>query len=229
MLAHIKSWKTNPMPSWCLSIFYWLLWSDSLFHGSTRYFIQYNSVWFDWAAVPSLLTLWVRPRLLQPHCVVVPLRWHLDHYLSPSPSSCCLHVFVPLFSLSALSPHPHGSPRLSTALSLSLTLSSSISQLLSGVSVSARQGVPGVTLRGNELLITSQETRHSTPTPPPSPHPMKHTRTKKNKKPTQLSYAQPTKRNSIGEAGQRGRGADEKSLEKLLQALINNHQTSKIK
>lgn len=117
MLAHIKSWKTNPMPSWCLSIFYWLLRSDSLFHGSTRYFIQYNSVWFDWAAAPSLLTLWARPRLLQPHCVVVPLRWHLDHCLSPSPSSCCLYVFVPLFSLSALSPRPHGSPRLLTALS----------------------------------------------------------------------------------------------------------------
>lgn len=117
VLAHIKSWKTNPMPSWCLSIFYWLLRSDSLFHGSTRYFIQYNSVWFDWAAAPSLLTLWARPRLLQPHCVVVPLRWHLDDCLSPSPSSCCLFVFVPLFSLSALSPRPHGSPRLLTALS----------------------------------------------------------------------------------------------------------------
>ncbi|XP_071358462.1 pleiotrophin isoform X2 [Trachinotus anak] len=60
---------------------------------------------------------------------------------------------------------------------------------------------------------------------------MQHTQKKrKKKKTTQLSYAQPTKRNSIGEAGQRGRGADEKSLEKLLlQALIYNYQTSKIK
>ncbi|GLD48322.1 pleiotrophin, partial [Lates japonicus] len=87
------------------------------------------------------------------------------------------------------------SPRISQALwlltalslSLSLALSSSISHLLSGVSESTRQGVPGVTLG-------------------------------------------PTKRNSIGEAGQRGRGADEKSLEKLLlQALTYNYQTSKIK
>ncbi|KAK2859087.1 hypothetical protein Q5P01_003707 [Channa striata] len=56
---------------------------------------------------------------------------------------------------------------------------------------------------------------------------MQHTHKKKT---TQLSYAQPTKRNSIGEAGQQGRGADEKSLEKPLpQALIHNYQTSKIK
>lgn len=143
----------------------------------------------------------------------------------------CICVYP--FSPSSFSSSPRISQALwlltALSLSLSLTLSSSISHLLSGVSVSARQGVPGVTLGGNELLITSQETRHSTPTPPPSPHPMQHTQ-KRKRKTTQLSHAQPTKRNSIGETRQQGRGADEKRLEKLLlQALIYNYQTSKIK
>lgn len=127
------------------------------------------------------------------------------------------------------------SPRISqalwllTALSLSLSVAlSPISHLLSGVSVS-QAGRPWSDLGGNELLITSQETRYSTPTLPPSLHPMQHTK-KEKKKTTQLSYAQPTKRNSIAEAGQQGRSADEKSLEtQLLQALIHNYQTSKIK
>lgn len=33
--------------------------------------ILYNFVWFDWAAVPSLLTQWAHLRLLQPYFVVV--------------------------------------------------------------------------------------------------------------------------------------------------------------
>ena len=126
----------------------------------------------------------------------LPLCWHLDQCLSLSPLSLlfiCIRA-SPFFPLSALSPP---SPRISQALcllaapSLSLALilflspsSSSISHLLSGVSVSARQGRPWSDLAGNELLITSQETRHSTPTHPtattlpptlPLPHPMQHT------------------------------------------------------
>ena len=126
----------------------------------------------------------------------LPLCWHLDQCLSLSPLSLlfiCIRA-SPFFPLTALSPP---SPRISQALcllaapSLSLALilflspsSSSISHLLSGVSVSARQGRPWSDLAGNELLITSQETRHSTPTHPtattlpptlPLPHPMQHT------------------------------------------------------
>lgn len=58
-----------------------------------------------------------------------------------------------------------------------------IPHLLSGVLVSARQGVPGVTFEGNELLITSQETRSwEHPTLLPSPQYMQRTHTKKKKK-----------------------------------------------
>ncbi|XP_029901912.1 pleiotrophin [Myripristis murdjan] len=42
------------------------------------------------------------------------------------------------------------------------------------------------------------------------------------------THAHP-KRNSVGDAGQQGRGADEKRLEKLLQSLIYNYQTSSVK
>lgn len=68
---------------------------------------------------------------------------------SLSPFSFCLFVCARLFSLSQ---HfllvPMDVPgTLALNCSLFLFLSSSISHLLSGVSVSARQGVPGVTLR----------------------------------------------------------------------------------
>ena len=162
--------------------------------------ILYNAVWFDRAAAPNSLALWASTVAL---CCRV--RMHLLNifpsvgiWISVShclPCLCCLCVFVPLlfFPLSALSPP---SPRISQALwllaapALSLFLflspsSSSISHLLSGVSVSARQGRPWSDLAGNELLITSQETRHSTPThptpppfpppPPPPPPPPHHT------------------------------------------------------
>lgn len=86
--------------------------------------IFYVTVWFVGAAVSNLLALWAHLRLLQLHCAVVPLCWHLDHCLSPSPSPCCLYAFVTLFSLSAVPPRPCGSPMLLTALSFSLTLSS---------------------------------------------------------------------------------------------------------
>lgn len=173
--------------------------------------ILYNAVWFDRAAAPNSLARFVgfysRTLLLCPLAPpeYLPLCWHLDQCFSLSPLSLLFICICasPFFPLSALSPP---SPRISQALwllaapSLSLSLShnlfllpssSSISHLLSGVSVSARQGRPWSDLAGNELLITSQETRHSTPThptdttfpPSPSPH-ATHTKRgkKKNKK-----------------------------------------------
>lgn len=100
-----------------------------------------------------------------------PLRWHSDRSLS-----LFIRLSVRLFSLSALCLSP--SPRISQALWLfgcspPHTLILHLSSSLSGVSVSARQGRPWSDLGGNELLITSQETRHSTP----SPHPVQHTHT----------------------------------------------------
>lgn len=173
--------------------------------------ILYNAVWFDRAAAPNSLARFVGfySRTLLPCPLAppeyLPLCWHLDQCFSLSPLSLLFICICasPFFPLSALSPP---SPRISQALwllaapSLSLSLShnlfllpssSSISHLLSGVSVSARQGRPWSDLAGNELLITSQETRHSTPThptdttfpPSPSPH-ATHTKRgkKKNKK-----------------------------------------------
>lgn len=96
---------------------------------------------------------------------ICPLHWHLDQCRSLSHFSLCLSASL-LCQL--LLPGPHGSPcapGLIAALFLSLPflLSSCLSRLLSGVSVSVRQGVPGVTLGGNELLITSQKTQSLTP------------------------------------------------------------------
>lgn len=206
-----ESWKTNPVPSWCVSILYWLLrphtltfpWINMIFYitlcGLTGLLLPTRSLAL-WASTVALCCR-VRLHLLN----IFPSGWHLDQCFSLSPLSLLFICICasPFFPLSALSPP---SPRISQALwllaapSLSLSLShnlfllpssSSISHLLSGVSVSARQGRPWSDLAGNELLITSQETRHSTPThptdttfpPSPSPH-ATHTKRgkKKNKK-----------------------------------------------
>lgn len=162
--------------------------------------------------------------------------WISDSHRLPS---LAVHMSPCLSHLSGL--FPPSSPRISRALWLlaALSLSSSFSHtpivhLTSSLRClcECQAGRPWSDLAGNELLITSRE-KPSIQHPPrhPPPHPMQHTQKKERgkKKTTQLSHAQPTKRNSIGEAGQRGRGADEKSLEKLLQALIYNYQTSKTK
>lgn len=151
--------------------------------------------------------------------------------LSPTVSLLLLFIciYAPLFSLSSFPTSPRISQALNGSLSPFLSHSHRPSHSFSLVS----QWVPGRASLEWPCGVMSSWSRVRKPGIQHPPHhppltPMKHTRTKK-KKTTQLSHAQPTKRNSIGEAGQRGRGADEKSLEKLLQALINNYQTSKIK
>lgn len=102
--------------------------------------------------------------------------------VSPCVASLSVYMYLSISFLSKLfllvPTDLPGTLALNCSLFLFLPHSPPISPLVCGVSVS-QAGRPWSDLGGNELLITSQETRYSTPTPPPSLHPMQHTHTHK--------------------------------------------------
>ncbi len=153
-----------------------MLWSDSLFHGSTN--ILYNSVWFgSRLAYPRLLQLHICCEFACTSRKSASLWTFGSVSLTVSPLLLFTCICASLFSLSSFSPSPQISQALwllTVSLSLFHTLIVHLTSFLWCLG-ECQAGRPWSDLAGNELLITSQETQRSTPTPSPSPHPLQHT------------------------------------------------------
>lgn len=153
--------------------------------------ILYNSVWFDCCSQHAHSAGSFQAPTVTFCCnVCSSTSASLLAFGSVSALLLFICICASCFCLSSSPTRPHGSLRhfgsqllflsLSVWVSLSLPFSHAlIVHLTSSLWClsECQAGRPWSDLAGNELLITSQETQHSTPILPPSPHPMQHTHT----------------------------------------------------